>query len=206
VYISTVSGASATVTVKNSVISQNGAISTSYYGIRRTTTAGSVVNVTHNDVWDNGNTGTRNVLNVTLGNGCFAANPLYVNSASNLRITSNSPARFASDTAQDIGALHHAFDVREVTHAASAECSTEPLGCRDDGRLGTVLQRPDLGGRLGGPPFRSPSHQRVTDRDGVRVPVGLAKGHARRFERPAGRESAVVRAETRADLNRPAIA
>jgi MYXO-CTERM domain-containing protein len=98
------------VTVKNSVISQNGAISTSYYGIRRTTTAGSVVNVTHNNVWDNGNTGTRNVLNVTLGNGCFAANPLYVNSASNLRITSNSPARFASDSGADIGALAYVSD------------------------------------------------------------------------------------------------
>src|SRR5262245_544555 len=42
--------------------------------------------------------------------GTISANPLYVSAPSNLRLTSNSPSRFAGDTGQDLGPLPYVSD------------------------------------------------------------------------------------------------
>ncbi|AKT39088.1 DUF4215 domain-containing protein [Chondromyces crocatus] len=100
IYVRSGSGISLTYAVRNSIVTNNG------NGIFRYITSGNpTVNVTYSDVWSN----TTNYTNVTEGTGTFSANPLYV-SASNLRLTSNSPARFASDTGGDIGALSYTGD------------------------------------------------------------------------------------------------
>ncbi len=92
---------SVNVAVRNSIVTQQA------YGVYRSTSAGfPVVNVTYSDVW--GNT-TADYTSVSAGTGTLAANPLYV-SASNLRLTSNSPARFAGDTMADVGALAYVSD------------------------------------------------------------------------------------------------
>src|SRR5690606_31374547 len=77
------------------------------YGVLRTGT-GTPVEVTYSDVWGNGSaeySGT-----ITQSNN-LSANPLYVNAGGgNLRITSNSPCRFASSTTGDVGALPYTGD------------------------------------------------------------------------------------------------
>jgi hypothetical protein len=47
---------------------------------------------------------------VTPGAGSISANPLYVSAPTNLRLTSNSPARFGGDAGADLGALPYAGD------------------------------------------------------------------------------------------------
>lgn len=101
IYIIQRAGTSATVTMTNNVVTSN-----SSYGVYRNSTNGSV-NVNYNNSWDNRSTDFHG--NVTMGTGNFSANPLYV-SQSNLRLTENSPARFASSTGGDIGALPYAND------------------------------------------------------------------------------------------------
>ncbi|NOY90365.1 MAG: DUF4215 domain-containing protein, partial [Deltaproteobacteria bacterium] len=64
------------------------------------------VNIDHSNVWGNGTNyeGTSN-----RGAGMLAANPLYV-SASNLRLTDNSPSRFGAIDSSDQGALPYVSD------------------------------------------------------------------------------------------------
>ncbi|EYF06979.1 DUF4215 domain-containing protein [Chondromyces apiculatus] len=99
-----VNGANAanlTVNVKNAIITGNAR------GVYRSTNGGTVnVAVTYSDVWGNS---TLDYSGVSAGTGSFSANPLYV-SSTNLRITSNSPARFAAELGGDIGALPYAGD------------------------------------------------------------------------------------------------
>jgi len=64
------------------------------------------VNLDHSNVWGNG---TNYEGSVTTGTGVFSANPLYV-SASNLRLTDNSPSRFGASDASDMGALPYVSD------------------------------------------------------------------------------------------------
>lgn len=90
--------AAASVLVKNSIVSQNNR------GLYR---AGSpAVTATHNDVWGN----LTDYQSVTPGTGSISSNPLYVSTPTNLRLTSNSPARFGGDTGADLGALPYAGD------------------------------------------------------------------------------------------------
>ncbi|HVK65357.1 MAG TPA: right-handed parallel beta-helix repeat-containing protein, partial [Polyangium sp.] len=89
-----------TVTVTNSIVTNTS------YGIYREVGGGpSSVTVTYSDVWGNGT----NYAGTSAGTGSILANPLYV-SSSNLRLTSNSPARFASAAGTDIGALPYTSD------------------------------------------------------------------------------------------------
>ncbi len=97
------SGASITLNVKNSVVTSNG-----NYGIYRDSTGGiNTTTATYNDVWNNS---TGNYYNLSAGTGSQSANPLFV-STTNVRLTSRSPARFASDVASDIGALPYTVDL-----------------------------------------------------------------------------------------------
>jgi MYXO-CTERM domain-containing protein len=89
----------ATVNVKNAIITNNG-----NYGVR--SNSGSNVTVTYSDVWNNS---FGNYLGTSGGTGTLSANPLYVGSG-NMRLTSNSPARFASDIGTDIGPLPYVSD------------------------------------------------------------------------------------------------
>jgi len=67
------------------------------------------VTVSFSDVWNN----TTNLSGtITQGTGSaanFTSNPLYV-SATNLRLTANSPARFSGQDGGDLGALAFAGD------------------------------------------------------------------------------------------------
>ncbi|MEZ4225409.1 MAG: DUF4215 domain-containing protein [Polyangiaceae bacterium] len=95
------SSAALVANVKNSVITGHGS-----YGVYRGSSSyPATVNITYTDLWDNGTN-----TNAAFGTGAFSANPLFV-SASNFRLTSNSPARFAGDTGGDIGALPYTGDV-----------------------------------------------------------------------------------------------
>ncbi|HRI67730.1 MAG TPA: DUF4215 domain-containing protein, partial [Polyangium sp.] len=100
VYASSSTGSIATVNVKNSNITSQS------YGVYRATGGSTTINVTYSNVWNNGT----NYYNVTQGNGCISSNPLYVNAPSNLRLTSNSPSRFAGETMQDLGPLPYVND------------------------------------------------------------------------------------------------
>jgi hypothetical protein len=92
---------SVTVSVRNAIITEQA------YGVYRSTAAGSpLVTVDHTDVWANT---TADYSSVSAGAGSLSSNPLFVG-PSNLRLTSNSPARFASDTGSDIGALPYSGD------------------------------------------------------------------------------------------------
>ncbi|UQA54995.1 DUF4215 domain-containing protein [Polyangium aurulentum] len=94
-------GSTAAMTVKNCIVTNN---STGIYrGVGYGTTT---VGVTYSDVWGN----SSNYANASGGAGTFSSNPLYVTAPSNLRLTSNSPARFASDLGGDIGALAYSGD------------------------------------------------------------------------------------------------
>ncbi|MDX9724513.1 MAG: right-handed parallel beta-helix repeat-containing protein, partial [Myxococcota bacterium] len=74
------------------------------YGVYRNNYG--TINLSYSNVWGSGNT---NLLNVASGSGNQSANPLFV-SSSNLRLTANSPCRFASETGTDIGALPYISD------------------------------------------------------------------------------------------------
>ena len=88
-----------TTTIKNSIVTVQA------YGVYRADA--STVSVTYSDVWGNA---SGNYSSVTAGTGCLSSNPLYVSAPANLRLTSNSPARFASDVGTDIGALPYVSD------------------------------------------------------------------------------------------------
>jgi MYXO-CTERM domain-containing protein len=88
---------SAKIFVKNSNLTNNS------YGAYRST--GSIT-VSHSNVW--GNT-SGDYYGASAGTGCLSSNPLYV-STSNLRLTSNSPSRFAGDTGGDLGPLPYVSD------------------------------------------------------------------------------------------------
>ncbi|MEK7705044.1 MAG: right-handed parallel beta-helix repeat-containing protein [Myxococcota bacterium] len=77
------------------------------YGVYRFTGYGSAsVSVTYSNVWGN----TTNFSSVSAGAGCFSANPLYVAAPGNLRLTANSPSRFAGYSTEDLGALAYTGD------------------------------------------------------------------------------------------------
>ncbi|MBK9263806.1 MAG: DUF4215 domain-containing protein [Polyangiaceae bacterium] len=102
VYAESTSGSSATMNVTNSIITQQ------QYGVYRYTFSGSTsISVTYSNVWGNS---SNNYSGVSAGVGSFSGNPLYVSAPTNLRITSNSPCRFASSGGGDIGALPYAGD------------------------------------------------------------------------------------------------
>lgn len=94
------SGASINATIRNSNITNN------QYGIERASSLGAAtVSVQYSNVWGH----VINFLSASAGTGTFSANPLYV-SSSNLRLTSNSPSRFAGEFGLDIGALPYTGD------------------------------------------------------------------------------------------------
>ncbi|MBZ0119770.1 MAG: DUF4215 domain-containing protein, partial [Sandaracinaceae bacterium] len=74
-------------------------------GIERA--VGTTVTVTHSNVW--GNVDQNYAGGAGAGTGSFSANPLFV-SASNLRLTSNSPSRFSDAGGTDQGALPYLSD------------------------------------------------------------------------------------------------
>jgi uncharacterized repeat protein (TIGR01451 family) len=92
-------GAGKTTTITNSIVTGQ------EFGVYRADA--STVNVTYSDVWGNA---SYDFYSVTAGTGCLSSNPLYVSAPANLRLTSNSPARFASDVGTDIGALPYVSD------------------------------------------------------------------------------------------------
>jgi cysteine-rich repeat protein len=93
------SGPTLSATITNSIITNHTT------GIYKESGAGTTVAVNYSNVWGNstGYSGT------SAGTGSFSANPLYV-SSTNPRLTSNSPARFASAAGTDIGALPYTGD------------------------------------------------------------------------------------------------
>ncbi|HBQ18170.1 MAG TPA: hypothetical protein DEF51_45955, partial [Myxococcales bacterium] len=99
VYLSASSGTTRSLVVRNSNLTD----STSYGAFR----SGSYgrLEVTYTNSWGNGN----NLSGTTGSVGNLSANPLYV-SASNLRLTSNSPSRFAGNAGQDLGPLPYVAD------------------------------------------------------------------------------------------------
>src|SRR5262249_52236804 len=102
VYVSANVGASETVNLKNSNVTQQS------YGVYRIVGNGATTaNVTYSNIW--GNT-TSNYTNVVGGTGCLSSNPLYVTPPTNLRLTSNSPSRFAGDVGGDLGPLPYTVD------------------------------------------------------------------------------------------------
>ena len=91
------SGASAsyvaTIDVKNSIVTG------STYGVYRGDSA--AWSVTYSNVWNNA---SYNYYGISAGTATIASNPLFV-SATDLRLTSNSPSRFGGDDNADQGAL-----------------------------------------------------------------------------------------------------
>ncbi len=106
------SGTQTTVTIKNSIITQN----TSYGVYRNTNGSGAIsTTTTYSDVWGN----PTNFQGSAAGAGCISINPIYVNAPSNLRLTSNSPARFAGETGLDLGPLPTSTTRRRASMARS---------------------------------------------------------------------------------------
>ena len=100
VYASRSSTGVLTLNLKNSIVTNN-----TSYGVYRYTTYPPTVNITYSDLWGNPTN-----TNATLGTGSFSCNPIYV-SATNRRITENSPARKAGESGSaDIGALPYTGD------------------------------------------------------------------------------------------------
>jgi cysteine-rich repeat protein len=87
---------SAALTLKNSNITLN------TYGIN---SEAAPLQPTHCNVHNN----THDYTNANPGTGCLSSNPLYVGSW-NLRLTSNSPSRFARDSGGDLGPLPYTDD------------------------------------------------------------------------------------------------
>ncbi|MFO0589233.1 MAG: DUF4215 domain-containing protein [Polyangiaceae bacterium] len=110
---------SSTATIKNSNFTQNAT-----RGVYRNTGFGTVnVTTTYSNVWGN----PTNYSGTSGGTGTFSANPLYV-SNSNLRLTSNSPSRFAGDTGQDIGPLPYVNDATPGLYGTLWTNTTLSLG------------------------------------------------------------------------------
>jgi MYXO-CTERM domain-containing protein len=98
-----VASASASVTIIDSLVTFN-----STYGV---SASGGFVKVTYSDVYGN----ATNYVSTGSGStgssiGTFLCNPLYVSAPGNLRLTENSPARNASSTGGDLGALRYVSD------------------------------------------------------------------------------------------------
>jgi cysteine-rich repeat protein len=98
-----VASASASVSIIDSLVTFNSTVGVS--------ASGGLLKVTYSDVFGNatdyvstgnGSTGS--------GIGTFLCNPLYVSAPGNLRLTENSPARNASSTGGDLGALPYTSD------------------------------------------------------------------------------------------------
>ncbi|MBK9260485.1 MAG: DUF4215 domain-containing protein [Polyangiaceae bacterium] len=100
VYAGSNTGSTATMTVKNSNVTNQST------GLYRPPGGSTTFNVTYSNIWGN----TTNYNGVSQGTGCFSANPLYVNAPTNFRLTSNSPSRFAGDMMQDLGPLPYVND------------------------------------------------------------------------------------------------
>ncbi|MBZ0237566.1 MAG: DUF4215 domain-containing protein, partial [Deltaproteobacteria bacterium] len=91
--------------VRDSIVTDN-----SSYGIYKSG-SGSALEVSHCDVWGNSSSASNNIAgNSATLSAISSANPLYVSAPTNLRITSNSPARFAAMAGGDLGALPFAGD------------------------------------------------------------------------------------------------
>ena len=99
------SGGTRALRVRNSIVTNN-----TTYGIYKSGANGTL-EVSNCDVWNN-NSGTSYDIagNAATTMNNLSANPLYVSAPSNLRITSNSPCRFASSSMTDIGALPYSDD------------------------------------------------------------------------------------------------
>jgi hypothetical protein len=69
-------------------------------------------NITYSNVWGN----SLPYWKVSPGAGVISANPLYVSAPSNMRLTSNSPSRFAGDMGQDLGPLPYVNDATPGLH------------------------------------------------------------------------------------------
>ncbi|MCC6558354.1 MAG: DUF4215 domain-containing protein, partial [Polyangiaceae bacterium] len=109
IYVRGESGSSATATIKDSNVTQNG-----IYGIYRYTSSGTAnVTLTYSNVWQNA---SGDLVSVAAGAGCLSANPLYVSAPGNLRLTSNSPSRFAGDAGGDLGPLPYTGDPTSGLH------------------------------------------------------------------------------------------
>jgi MYXO-CTERM domain-containing protein len=93
------SAGSCTLSVQNSVITNN------QYGVVRGDA--STVSVSFSDVWNNSFANYSGTI--SQGSGVISSNPLYV-SATNLRLTRNSPARFGAMGGGDMGALPYTTD------------------------------------------------------------------------------------------------
>jgi cysteine-rich repeat protein len=111
VYLSAASGSTLDAKIKNSNITQHA------NGVYRDPNAfgATAAAVTYSNVW--GNTANNySGYGVVAGTGALSCNPLYVSSPANLRLTSNSPSRFAGDIGQDIGALPYDSDATGGFH------------------------------------------------------------------------------------------
>lgn len=75
-------------------------------GLHRAGAGTTSVGLGYSNVWGN----TTDLDGVTPGPGVFSANPLYVGAPDNLRITANSPSRFAGSGGNDLGALPYNGD------------------------------------------------------------------------------------------------
>ncbi|MFO0587133.1 MAG: DUF4215 domain-containing protein [Polyangiaceae bacterium] len=108
IYVAAYSSSTATLNLKNSIVTQH------QYGVFNYNAAGTeIINVTYSDVW---NSTSANYTNCSGGTGAFSSNPLYVSAPTNMRLTSNSPARFAGDTLADIGPLPYVNDATPGFH------------------------------------------------------------------------------------------
>jgi cysteine-rich repeat protein len=98
-----VSAAGTSVSIIDSLVTFN-----TTYGV---TASGGFVKVSYSDVYGNG-TNFVSTGNGSTGYsiGSFYCNPLYVSAPGNLRLTENSPARNASSTGDDLGALPYTSD------------------------------------------------------------------------------------------------
>ncbi len=108
-YVQAAAGSSAIVSLKNSNVTNNAS-----FGVYRVTSGGTTtVSVTHSNVWSNS---SGNYSSVAGGLGALSANPLYVAPPTNLRLTSNSPSRYAGDTGGDLGPLPYVDDATPGLH------------------------------------------------------------------------------------------
>jgi hypothetical protein len=111
------SGGTPNVVVKNSVITNH-----SSYAVYR---SAGTCSVTYSTLWGNG---ADSGGSPTIGTGVVHCNPLYANPPSNLRLTSNSPARNSGDTGGDLGALPYVSDATPGLYGALWTDTTLPAG------------------------------------------------------------------------------
>jgi cysteine-rich repeat protein len=108
VYVYAGSGSTATANIENTNVTQQS------YGVYRDNGPGTETTVvTYSNVWGNS---SNNYVGAVAGVGCISGNPLYVNAPANLRLTSNSPSRFAGDDGLDLGPLPYVNDATPGYH------------------------------------------------------------------------------------------